>query len=315
MINLDNNDANSDWIRSGYWDLPRTAESLLYKIGVDRWEHFKTLPSFKAIPEGLEAQVDELVRARKANNPDLVKYDEDQPRDELGRFGSGASVVDSGPNVGNGLTHKEILDLKRDQPDKLAKQLYKAEKEFRPQVQRELEMPTAPKSANFETREEYDRAYKDYVKDHTEWMRESIRDVISKTGEQHLNGTKSGLQKYVNEIASSDWFVERFGNGGKIGIPPVKLSNASYAGQYTIGTKNGEGYSSFNIDKGFTLNEPTIVHELAHYATAVSATEPHAGHGVEFAENYVFMTSQIFGEDYASGLKDAFAKEGVLNDK
>jgi hypothetical protein len=314
MINLDNNDANSDWIRSGAWDLPRTPEGLLYKIGVNRWEHFKTLPAFKAIPKGLEAKVDALVRARKASNPDLIKYDPDQPRDESGRFGSG-SVIDSGPNVGNGLTHKEILDLKRDQPDTLVKQVYKAEKEYRPQVQRELEKPQRPPRDNFETKEEYDKAYKEYSKDFKEYARESSRDIISETGEQNLNGTRAGIQNYVNEITGSDWFVERFGNGGKIGTPQVKLSDASYAGQYTIGTKGGEGFSSLNIDKGLSLNEPNIVHELSHYATAVSATEPHAGHGVEFVENYVFMTNQIFGKDYASGLKDAFVKEGVLNDK
>jgi hypothetical protein len=89
VINLDNNEMNSDWIRAASWDLPRTPESLLYKIGINRWEHFKTLPAFKAIPEGLEAKVDALVRARKASNPDLIKYDPDQPRDERGRFGSG----------------------------------------------------------------------------------------------------------------------------------------------------------------------------------------------------------------------------------
>jgi hypothetical protein len=113
MINLDNNDANSDWIRSSAWDLPRTPESLLYKIGASRWEHFKTLPSFKAIPEGLEAEVDALVRARmpksaKALLANLNKYDPDQPREANGRFGSGgADVVDTGDNVES--THAENL--------------------------------------------------------------------------------------------------------------------------------------------------------------------------------------------------------------
>jgi hypothetical protein len=309
MINLDSSDANSDWIRSSAWDLPRTPESLLYKIGADRWEHFKTLPAFKAIPEGLEAKVDALVSARKASNPDLIKYDPDQPRDERGRFGSG------GGSAGNGLTHKEILDLKRDQPDTLVRKVYKAEKQYRPQVQRELEKPQRPPRENFETKEEYDKAYKEYSKEHKEWVLESTRDVISEMGEQNLNGTRAGVQNYVNEVTGSDWFVERFGDGGKIGTPEVKLSNASYAGQYTIGIKGGEGFSSLNIDKGLSLNEPNIVHELAHYATAISITEPHAGHGIEFAENYLFMTSQIFGKDYASGLEDAFVKEGVLNEK
>ena len=310
-LNIDADELNADWLRASIWDLPKDPEVLLFNIGADRWEHFKTLPAFKAIPEGLEAKVDALVRARKANNPDLIKYDPDQPRDERGRFGSGTG---DGGNAGNGLTHKEILDLKRDQPDTLVRQVYKAEKEYRPQVQRSLEKPQRPPRDSFETKEEYDKAYKEYAKEHKEWARESTRDIISETGEQHLNGTRAGTQNYVNEITGSDWFVERFGDGGKIGTPQIKLSNASYAGQYTIGTKGGEGFSSLSIDRGVSLNEPNVVHELAHYATAISVTEPHAGHGVEFAENYLFMTSQIFGTDYASGLEDAFVKEGVLSE-
>jgi len=95
-LNIDADELNADWLRAAVWDLPKDPKVLLFNIGADRWEHFKTLPAFKAIPEGLEAKVDALVRARKANNPDLVKYDPDQPRDERGRFGSGGGGADSG---------------------------------------------------------------------------------------------------------------------------------------------------------------------------------------------------------------------------
>lgn len=313
-LNIDADNLNADWMRAAVWDLPKDPEVLLFNIGADRWEHFKTLPAFKAIPKGLEAKVDALVRARKPKSAkallaSLVKYDPDQPRDERGRFGSG-----TGGNGGNGLDHRQAMNL-QNQPDKLVKQVYKAEQEHRSVTQREAEKPRMLGRENFETREAYDKAYKEYTKEFKEWSREITRDVISETGEKNLNGTKAGIQNYVNEVTGSDWFVQHFGDGGALGTPQVRLSNASYAGQYSFGIKGNSGYSALSIDSGHSLNEPTIVHELTHYATAISATESHAGHGIEFAENHVFMTSQIFGEDYASGLRDAYVKEGVLNGK
>jgi hypothetical protein len=310
-LNIDADELNADWLRASVWDLPRDPEVLLFNIGADRWEHFKTLPAFKAIPEGLEAKVDALARARKASNPDLVKYDEDQPRDERGRFGSG-----TGGNGGNGLTPKEILDLKRDQPDTLKEQVYKAEENHRPRAARLAgSNPVKIPRDKFETDEEYSKAYKEYKENFINWARENSRDVISETGKQHLDGTQSGVQNYVNEITNSNWFVAQFGDGGLVGNPEVNLVNEKYSGKYTFGIdENGDTKSGIFLNNAVSMREPTIVHELAHYATTISVTEPHSGHGVKFAENYVFLADQILGEDYASGLKDSFVKEGVLND-
>jgi hypothetical protein len=69
------------------------------------------------------------------------------------------------------------------------------------------------------------------------------RTLKSTTGEKHLDGSKAGVQSYVNDVTSSDWFVERFGRGGVIGTPKVSLGAISVAGKYEIGTKGGVGYS------------------------------------------------------------------------
>lgn len=92
-INIDSDDTNADWMRTRTWDLPRTAKALILNIGADRWEHFKTLPAFKAIPAGLEHDVDQYLSVQHLG---VVKYNESQERDAHGRFGSGGSSSDAG---------------------------------------------------------------------------------------------------------------------------------------------------------------------------------------------------------------------------
>lgn len=93
MINIDNNIANSDWIKHRTFDLPANAKAVLNTIGgAEKWEHFKTLPAYQPMPESLRNEVEALVReSSKAHNPDLIKYNPDQPRDERGRFTDGMS--------------------------------------------------------------------------------------------------------------------------------------------------------------------------------------------------------------------------------
>lgn len=93
MINIDNNIANSDWIKQRTFDLPANAKAVLNTIGgAEKWEHFKTLPAYQPMPESLRNEVEALVReSSKAHNPDLIKYNPDQPRDERGRFTDGMS--------------------------------------------------------------------------------------------------------------------------------------------------------------------------------------------------------------------------------
>ena len=56
-INLDDSDLNADWIKSRTWDLPTSLAGFLDAVGVDRLDHFLTLPAAKPMPEELRAEV------------------------------------------------------------------------------------------------------------------------------------------------------------------------------------------------------------------------------------------------------------------
>ena len=216
-----------------------------------------------------------------------------------------------GSQGGNNLSHKDVYQLQSGMQDTLMRKIYDAEEKYQPNVQRELPKPFAPSRTEYQTNESYDKAYKAYSKAFDEWSRASTKNIKSTTGEKHLDGSKTGVQSYVNDVTSSDWFVERFGSGGVIGTPKVSLGAISVAGKYEIGTKNGVGYSRLSMDKGYSQAEPVILHELAHYATAISANKPYAGHGLEFARNYVYMASKVMGPEYAAGLESSYREGGV----
>lgn len=211
---------------------------------------------------------------------------------------------------GSGLSHQEVYRL-QNMPDTLMRKVYDAEEKYQPNIQREIPKPFAPSRTEYQDSAAYDKAYKAYSKAFDEWCRESTKNIKSTTGEKHLDGSKAGVQSYVNDVTSSDWFVERFGRGGVFGTPKVSLGALRAAGQYVFGTKNGVGYSKLAVDKGYSQAEPVILHELAHYATAISINKPHAGHGVEFARNYVYMASKVMGPEYAAGLESAYREAGV----
>ena len=242
---------------------------------------------------------------------DLAKYNESQERDSHGRFGAGG-----GATGGSGLSHREIYNLQAQRssdPQKAA--VYVAEEKHQPQVQRDLPKPFPPNAeklmTNEMTRAEYDKAYKEYSKKYTEWTRETTRNIQSPIGEKNLNGTPKGAQAYVSEVTRQPWFIEKFGNGGVVGTPKVNFTNANFGGRYTIGFKGGQPYSSLDINRGYSLNEPIYIHELAHYATAISQTTPYAGHGVEFAANHVYIANQVAGSEYGAGLEKAYREAGV----
>lgn len=215
------------------------------------------------------------------------------------------------PQGGNGLAHREIYQLQSSTSDSLMRRIYDAEERFQPNVQRDIPKPFPPSRTEFQTSAEYDKAYKAYSKAFDEWSRESTRNIKSTTGVRHLDGTKSGVQAYVDAVTSADWFIEAFGDGGVIGTPKVSLRAMGAAGQYSIGTKGGVGYSALAMDKGYSKAEPVILHELAHYATAISATSSYEGHGVEFAKNHIYMASKVISPEYAAGLESAYREAGV----
>lgn len=212
----------------------------------------------------------------------------------------------------SGLTHREIYNLQVGRGDSLVSKVYKAEDTFQPQLQRELPIPFPPKPrVEFATKEEYDKAYKEYSKNYDEWTKESHRNIKSDLGQKHLDGTRAGVQKYMDNVLDQDWFKSEFGTGGVVPKPQVKLLDINSAGRYVFGFKNGQPYTSMIFNKGFSKAEPTILHEIAHYATTISQREPFDGHGVEFAKNHVYITSKAIGSDYADGLAQAYREEGV----
>jgi putative metallohydrolase (TIGR04338 family) len=215
------------------------------------------------------------------------------------------------PQGGNGLAHREIYQLQAGTVDSLMRKIYDAEERFQPNVQRDIPKPFPPSRTEFQSSAEYDKAYKAYSKAFDDWSRESTRNIKSTTGVRHLDGTKAGVQAYVDAVTSADWFTEAFGDGGVVGTPKVSLRAMGVAGQYAIGTKGGVGYSALAMDKGYSQAEPVILHELAHYATAISATSRYEGHGVEFAKNHIYMASKVISPDYADGLEKAYREAGV----
>lgn len=212
----------------------------------------------------------------------------------------------------SGLSRREIYELQYNMTDPQKSAVYKAEEKHQPQTQKELPKPFPPNNRNeYATREEYDAAYKKYSKEFDEWARESSRNIQSETGKKTLDGSRAGTQKYIDSITKSDWFIKEFGDDRIVEVPKVALRDNRVAGQYTFGFKNGQPYSAMVINKGFSLNEPTILHEIAHYATTISARERFSPHGKEFAKNHVYLASKVISPEYASGLEKAYREEGI----
>ena len=268
------------------------------------------MPDLSGTPDYTD-NTDNTDDSEMAVRADLEKYNENQERDSHGRFGSGG-----GATGGNGLNHREIYNLQINRSDPQQKAVYKAEQAHHPEITQDLPQPQPPSVEMYRkgemTRAEYDKAYKEYSKNFNEWSKESSRDIRSPLGEKNLNGTPKGSQAYVNEVTSQPWFIEKFGNGGVVGTPKVSFTKAqNIGGTYVLGFKRGEPYSGLFINRAYSLNEPTFVHELAHYATAISQTTPFDGHGVEFASNHVYIASQVMGSEYGAGLAQAYQEAGV----
>ena len=266
------------------------------------------MPDLSGSPDYADLSDEEVAaRLEMGAEADLGKYSPDQERDERGRFGSGG-----GATGGNGLNHREIYNLQVNQPDSQKAAVYKAEEAHHPAITQDLPKPFPPSAEILQIgRAEYDKAYKEYSKEFNKWSKESSRDIRSPIGEKNLNGTPKGAQAYVNEITNQPWFIERFGDGGVVGTPKVSLTDGNYAGRYSIGFLTRIPYSRLDINRGYALNEPIYIHELAHYATAISQTTPYAGHGVEFASNHVYIATQIMGSEYGAGLAQAYREAGV----
>lgn len=59
--NLDATPEAQDWIKAGKWDLPTDTDIFVEAIvhsNPAEWEHFKTLPVYRAMPAGLARSVE-----------------------------------------------------------------------------------------------------------------------------------------------------------------------------------------------------------------------------------------------------------------
>jgi GNAT superfamily N-acetyltransferase len=218
----------------------------------------------------------------------------------------------TGQKGGSGLSHREMYELKK-QPDPLVRKVYEAEEKNHNQIQdKTTEQPSAPNRADFEEYSDYNDAYKKYSKDFLNWSRKVTTSIISPMGEKHLDGTPRGVNGYVRDVLRQDWFVEAFGKGGVAGNNlEVKVSSTGEAGAYQFGFKGSLPVSILRVNRGYSKAEPTIVHEIAHYATTISATSPHGGHGVEFARNHIFIAGKVMGQGFADGLEKAYREAGI----
>jgi hypothetical protein len=227
--------------------------------------------------------------------------------------------------AGSGLSALEISNLKRGAGTEETQQaeVYKAETEARKENQL-IGTLEEPRFSSFRvnpytytTAEE--RAFK---KAWNKWETEKYKHIESDLGNKHLDGTIRGVRNYANEIFDSEWFREEYGvpsvfesdNGKKFAEhqPEIKtLKSKKFGGMYRFRDYNIHGKrSSIEIRNDSLKYEPTILHEIAHYATAISATNKHSGHGKEFAYNNLKIAKQ-FMPKYAIALERYYKEMGI----
>jgi hypothetical protein len=218
---------------------------------------------------------------------------------------------------GNGLGIEEVMRLHKPS-DPLQSKVYEAEQSIDKPSANPLEKPDYPKRDDFASREDYDKAYKDYNKKWMNWAVEAQAIVLSETGKTYLDGTPSGVKKYVEEVIKQDWFTEKFGDGSSLPKLDVKTSNTNAAGRHILKMQKDrttgiitKTVHEISLDRQAVKNERVILHEISHYATAISQTESFSSHGVEFARNHVYVVGQQAGSTRARALESAYTEKGV----
>jgi hypothetical protein len=218
-------------------------------------------------------------------------------------------------NAGSNLTYNEMADLKRNQSDTQVSQVYDAEYQTEsllvPDVPKPLDIYESPIREEFGSREDYLKAYKKYSNDWDKWSNENNTYIESDLATEHLDGTIKGARSYIESVINSEWFKEEYGVDGQIPRfrPEVKHLPASsrLGGRFIM---KGGGKTFIEINKSTNRNEATILHEIAHYATTISQTNKHQGHGKEFATEYLKIIRN-FAPKFAIALEDNFKKNGV----
>ena len=220
---------------------------------------------------------------------------------------------------GNGLGIEEAMALLT-RSDPIKRKIYDAENSLAPKKEK-TKAPDYPKIDDFPSKDEYDKAYKEYSKKWMAWVVDEQANIVSKTGEDLLDGTPSGVRKYVEKIIKEDWFIEQFGDGSSLPKIEVKVGDSSVAGRHILSFQKDRATGrivktrhEIAIDRQFTKDETAILHEISHYATAINQTEKYNPHGVEFARNHVFVVGQVAGSDRAEALQNAYEEKGVTDD-
>lgn len=94
--------------------------------------------------------------------------------------------------------------------------------------------------------------------------------------------------------------------------PPVTLfTSKKQGGKYSYGFRNGVYKTSLKINGLLSKNEPSILHEIAHFATAISVGKGFDAHGVKYRLNYIFITNKVIGREAAESLKEAYRKANL----
>jgi hypothetical protein len=219
---------------------------------------------------------------------------------------------------GNGLSILQTMGLRKSS-DPLQKDIYAAEQSLDSVPLRD-KFPKHPEREIGESTEDYDKRYKEYTDKYEEWAIAVRTRIVSQTGETLLDGSPSGVKKYISETIKQDWFIEAFGDGKSLPPLDVKVVDApmsSAAGRYRQDavTDGADRLISstheISIDRQSVKAEQVILHEIAHYATAASQTTSYEGHGVEFARNHIFIVEKVAGLERATKLKTAYEKRGI----
>jgi len=219
---------------------------------------------------------------------------------------------------GNGLGILQTMGLRKSS-DPLQKNIYAAEQSLDSVPLRD-KFPKHPEREIGESTEDYDKRYKEYTDKYEEWAIAVRTRIVSQTGETLLDGSPSGVKKYISETIKQDWFIEAFGDGKSLPPLDVKVVDApmsSAAGRYRQDavTDGADRLISstheISIDRQSVKAEQVILHEIAHYATATSQTTSYEGHGVEFARNHIFIVEKVAGSERATKLKAAYEKRGI----
>jgi hypothetical protein len=222
-----------------------------------------------------------------------------------------------GGKAGNNLGIEEVMRLHKSS-DPLQKKIYEAEGSMDEPSVNPIKPPSSPKRNDFELKADYDKAYKDYNKKWMDWAVEEQASILSDTGKKLLDGTPAGVKKYVEKVIKEDWFIDKFGDGSSLPKLDVKTSNTIASGRHILKVQKDRATGrivktvhEISIDRQSVKDERTILHEISHYATAISETEPFSSHGVKFAKNHLYIVDKSVGSAQADALQRAYKSKGI----